>query len=89
MGMLIKKRMRYVHLGSNIQPILRLVDGEVEWLGLHAYIQVLKKKQSRHKELLSLLKSKLFAHEISQCASSGLKYAVDRSHSSAIWEIKY
>lgn len=81
--------MRSVPLGSNIQPILHLEDGEVEWLGLHAYIQVLKKKQSRHKELLPLLKSKLLAHEISGCVSSQLKYAVDRSHSSAIWKIKY
>ncbi|XP_024934721.3 telomerase reverse transcriptase isoform X2 [Ziziphus jujuba] len=89
MEMLIKKRMRSVPLGSNIQPILHLEDGEVEWLGLHAYIQVLKKKQSRHKELLPLLKSKLLAHEISGCVSSQLKYAVDRSHSSAIWKIKY
>lgn len=87
--MLIRKRMRFIGVGCDFIPVLRLEDGEVEWLGLHAYIQVLKRKQSRHKELLSLLKSKLFAHKISGCVSSQLNYAIDVSHSCSIWKIKY
>lgn len=91
MHSLIKKRMRSAHLGSNFRPILQLEDGEVEWLGLNAYIQVLKRKQSRYKYLLLLLKSQLSAHKISVSGftSSALSYAVDRSHSSFLWKIKY
>ncbi|XP_024175568.1 telomerase reverse transcriptase [Rosa chinensis] len=89
MHRLIKKRMCSLHTGSNFSPILQLEKGEVEWLGLYAYIQVLKRKQSRYKELLSLLKSKLLNHKITGCVSSELSYAVDRSHSSVIWKIKY
>lgn len=87
--MLIKRRMRSVYNGSDFQPILQLEKGEVEWLGLFAYIQVLKRKQSRHKELLSLLTSKLLSHKITGSVSSQLSYAVDRSHSSLMWKIKY
>lgn len=76
-------------LGPNIHPRLQLEDGEVEWLGLHAYVQVLKRKQSRHRELLSLLRSKLSRQRITRIVSCELKYAVERSHSSLIWKIKY
>lgn len=86
---LIKRRMQSVYLGPNICPILHLEEGEVEWLGLNAYVQVLKRKQSRHKELLSLLRSKLLAHRITRNVSCQLNYAIDRSHSSSIWKIKY
>ncbi|CAL2237024.1 unnamed protein product [Prunus armeniaca] len=89
MYVLIKRRMRSVYNGSDFQPILQLEKGEVEWLGLFAYIQVLKRKQSRHKELLSLLTSKLLSHKITGSVSSQLSYAVDRSHSSLMWKIKY
>lgn len=85
--MLIKRRMRSVH--TYFHPILQLEKGEVEWLGLYAYIQVLKRKQSRHKELISLLVSKLLKHTISGSVSAQLRYAVDRSHSSVMWKIKY
>ncbi|KAM1124246.1 hypothetical protein ACFX2H_039310 [Malus domestica] len=87
MHVLIKRRMRSVH--TDFHPILQLEKGEVEWLGLYAYIQVLKRKQSRHKELISLLASKLLKHTISGSVSSQLRYAVDRSHSSVMWKIKY
>ena len=78
-----------LHTGSNLRPILQLEKGEVEWLGLYAYIQVLKRKQSQYKELLSLLELKLVNHKITGSESSELSYAVDRSHSSLLWKIKY
>lgn len=81
--------MRSLYTGSNFRPILRLKEAEVEWLGLFAYIQVLKRKQSRYKELLSLLKFKLLNHKITGSVSSELSYAVDRSRSSIMWKIKY
>lgn len=74
---------------ADFQPILRVEKGEVEWLGLTAYIQVLKRKQTRYKELISLLKVKLMAHKKEKNVSFALKYAVDDSHSSVIWKIKY
>nr|ACH81294.1 telomerase reverse transcriptase [Populus trichocarpa] len=89
MYVLIKRRMRSMHLGSCFHPILQLEVGEVEWLGLTAYIQVLKRKQSRYKELLSRLSLKLSKHRIGGSTSSHLKYAVDSSHSSLLWKIKY
>ena len=87
---LIKKRMRSAYCHSDIWPILQLEKEEVGWLGLYAYIQVLKRKESRHKQLLSSLRCEL-AHKIhtSEPLPSQLKYAVDASHSSLIWKIKY
>ncbi|KAK2635485.1 hypothetical protein Ddye_030277 [Dipteronia dyeriana] len=87
--LLIKRRMQSVNLGSNFCPVLHLEEGEVEWLGLNAYVQVLKRKQSRHKELLSLLRCKLSAHRITGNVSCPLNYAIDKTHSSSIWKIKY
>ncbi|XP_010257254.1 PREDICTED: telomerase reverse transcriptase isoform X2 [Nelumbo nucifera] len=86
---LIKKRVHSVHLGLSFHPILQLNREEVEWLGLTAYIRVLRRKQSRHIELLSLLRSKLVTCEITGSASSELKYAVDDLHSSLFWNLKY
>uniref|UniRef100_A0A6N2KEM2 Telomerase reverse transcriptase n=1 Tax=Salix viminalis TaxID=40686 RepID=A0A6N2KEM2_SALVM len=85
---LIKRRMRSMHLGSCFHPILQLEVREVKWLGLNAYIQVLKRKQSRYKELLSRLSSKLSKHRAGGSTSPHLKYAVDSSHSSLLWKIK-
>ncbi|GMN39204.1 hypothetical protein TIFTF001_008433 [Ficus carica] len=85
----LKEKDRFASLGYDLHPILHLEDGEVEWLGLNAYIQVLKRKQSRHKELLSLLRSKLSAHRLSRKGSTHLNYAVDTSHSSLTWKIKH
>lgn len=76
-------------LNSSIQPILKLKKGEVEWLGFHAFIQVLKRKESRHKKLLAVLKSKLLSHRISGTVSPELKFAVDAENSSLLWKIKY
>lgn len=89
MHVLIKRRMGSPSIGPNIHPRLQLEEGEVEWLGLHAYVQILKRKQSRHKKLLSLLRSKLLRHRITGIVSCELKYAVDASHSFLIWKIKY
>ncbi|KAK4372169.1 hypothetical protein RND71_007553 [Anisodus tanguticus] len=61
MNKLIKKRMFSFKTGSDFRPILQVGKGEIEWLGLTAYIQVLKRKQSRYKELLHVLKAKLKA----------------------------
>ncbi|XP_038975900.1 telomerase reverse transcriptase-like isoform X2 [Phoenix dactylifera] len=55
----IKKRMYDMRLCFNIHPVLLLKKTETIWLGLSAYIRVLKKKQSRHKELLSLLRTRI------------------------------
>ncbi|XP_027190642.1 telomerase reverse transcriptase isoform X3 [Cicer arietinum] len=73
MHMLIKRRMHSMRRNSSIRPILKLKKGEVEWLGFHAFIQVLKRKESRHKKLLSVLKSKLLSHRISGSVSRELK----------------
>ncbi|KAF2320711.1 hypothetical protein GH714_030251 [Hevea brasiliensis] len=89
MYMLIKKRMLSANTGSHFHTVLQLAAEEVEWLGLNAFIKVLKRKQSQHKELLCMLKSKLLAHKINGTVSSQLSYAVDSSHSSVMWKIKY
>lgn len=89
MDVLIKNRMSSIQLDLLPRPRLQLEDGEVEWLGLNAYVQALTRKQARHARLLSLLKSRLIAHQLSGCISSDLIYAVDRSHSSLLWKIKY
>ncbi|XP_030543771.2 telomerase reverse transcriptase isoform X2 [Rhodamnia argentea] len=86
---LIKKRMRTGHLVPSLRPVLQLEEGEVEWLGLVAYIRVLERKQSRHKGLLSHLKSKFSKHWINRDVSPQLKHAVDGSHSSSLWQIEY
>ena len=89
MRKLIKRRMHSMDLSSTFRPIFQVEGGEFEWLGLVAYSRVLKRKQSRHKALLSLLRSKLIAHEEAESASYALKSAVDDSHSSIIWKIRY
>ncbi|KAL3721420.1 hypothetical protein ACJRO7_033851 [Eucalyptus globulus] len=86
---LIKKRMRTVRLGPSLRSVLQLEEGEVEWLGFVAYIRVLERKQSRHKDLLLYLKSKFSKHRINRNVSPQLKYAVDGSHSSSLWKIEY
>jgi len=78
-----------MRLNSSIRPILKLKKGEVEWLGFHAFVQVLKRKESRHKNLLPVLKLKLLSHRISGNVSPELKYAVDVENSSLVWKIKY
>jgi len=85
---LMKRRMYAISLESDYQPVLQVAKEEVRWLGLTAYVQVLKRKQSRYKFLLHLLRAALLP--ISRVESSSqLKYAVDDSHSSVLWKIKY
>ncbi|KAK4256365.1 hypothetical protein QN277_009241 [Acacia crassicarpa] len=86
---LIKKRMHSMAPRCNFQPILRLEKDEVEWLGLQAYVQVLKRKESRHKELLAILRSRFHSHKISSSVSPDLLHAVNASNSSVLWNIKY
>ncbi|KAL2514504.1 Telomerase reverse transcriptase [Forsythia ovata] len=86
---LIKKRMHSLNVGSNFRPIFDVKKKEIIWLGLYAYVRVLKKKQSRYKELLSLLRSKFKAYWKAENLSPALKYAVDDAHSSLFWNIKY
>ncbi|KAJ0972376.1 hypothetical protein J5N97_020335 [Dioscorea zingiberensis] len=86
---LIEKQMHDMELRFHIQPVHKLKKAEYLWLGLSAYIRVLKKKQSRHKELLSLLRSKLASHWRIVEPLPHLRYAVDDSHSSVFWKIKY
>ncbi|XP_059649106.1 telomerase reverse transcriptase [Cornus florida] len=89
MHKLIKRRMHSVKIDSNFHPILQVEKEEIVWLGFFAYIRVLKRKQSRHKELLSFLQSILRAHEKGKGESSALQYAINDSHSSLLWKIKY
>ncbi|KAL1346310.1 hypothetical protein HN51_019996 [Arachis hypogaea] len=90
MYLLIKKRMRSMRLGSGIRPILKLKKEEVQWLGLHAYVKVLKRKESRHKALLASLRSRsLSSPEISRCVTPDLIYAVNAKNNTLLWRIKY
>ncbi|KAH7656720.1 Telomerase reverse transcriptase protein [Dioscorea alata] len=86
---LIKKQMRDMELRFNIHPGLQLKKAEFIWLGLSAYIRVLKKKQSRYKDLLLLLRFKLARHGRIVDPLPHLKYAIDDFHSSIFWKIKY
>lgn len=74
---------------SDFRPVIKLKMNEVEWLGLHAYVQVLKRKESRHKELLPILRSRLRSHSISSGVSPELMHAVNPSNSSVLWNVKY
>ncbi|KAK5834845.1 hypothetical protein PVK06_010524 [Gossypium arboreum] len=91
MHRLIEKQMALGGLNSGLcwDHKHKVVRNEVEWLGLTAFIEVLKRKQSRHKALLSMLRSKFFCHRITGKESCELRYAVERSHSSCLWKIKY
>lgn len=84
----MKRRMHKVNFAPERNRVLQVAKTEVIWIGLTAYIRVLSKKKSRHNELLHLLRTKLEAVSNVRI-SSGLKYAVDESHSSYLWKIKY
>lgn len=86
---LIKKRMHSMRLGSQFRPIFEVTKSEIEWLGLTAYFRVLKRKNLRYVELLSILWSKMMKHGESKSTSAPLQYAVDDTHSSLFWKIKY
>lgn len=81
-------RMYKAGYASNGDRTLVVTKKEILWLGLTAYIKVLSKKKSGHKELLRLLRTKLAAI-VSVGGSYKLKNAVDDSHSSYMWKIKY
>ncbi|CAO2830156.1 unnamed protein product [Amaranthus hypochondriacus] len=85
---LMMGRMYKAGYASNGDRTLVVTKKEILWLGLTAYIKVLSKKKSGHKELLRLLRTKLAAI-VSVGGSYKLKYAVDDSHSSYMWKIKY
>lgn len=85
---LMKRRVYSLHVDPAIQPILKVKRREVEWLGLTAYIQVLKRKQSRYCDLLYLLDLKLKL-KFGDIESPDLKFAVDKSNSEVLWNIKY
>nr|XP_009765712.1 PREDICTED: telomerase reverse transcriptase isoform X2 [Nicotiana sylvestris] len=89
MTKLIKRRMFSFKTGSDFRPILEVGKGEIEWLGLTAYIRVLKRKQSRYKELLRVLDSKLMALGKQESTLSVLQEATDDKRSSILWKIKY
>ncbi|KAF7810665.1 telomerase reverse transcriptase isoform X7 [Senna tora] len=79
--------MHTIQSRCDFRPVLKLEKGEVEWLGLHAYVQVLMRKQSRHKDLLVVLSSRLRFHRISSRVSPELMHALDPSNSSILWNI--
>ncbi|VVB14812.1 unnamed protein product [Arabis nemorensis] len=82
------RRMNKINTGSSFRPVLKVNKEEVTWLGLHAFIQVLKKKNSRYRTLLISLKSAFSKHNLSHL-SPELYYATDRSNSSSLWKLKY
>ncbi|XP_068668611.1 telomerase reverse transcriptase [Aristolochia californica] len=85
---LIWHQMHSPRLRYNFSPILKLKKKETDWLGLSAYIRILRKKQSRHIELLRMLKAKLQMYRELENTQE-LQYAVDDSHSSLLWKIKF
>ena len=84
----MKKRMYSLDVDTDSRPVLKVKKREVEWLGLTAYVQVLKRKQSRYTELLCLLESKLKLLDVARF-SPALNFAADKSNSSVLWKIKY
>lgn len=86
--MLIKRRMHALQASTGFRPIFKVGKDETKWLGLTAFIRALSRKQSRYRELLSMLRSELKAQGETG-TSSALKYAVDDAHSSVLWKIKY
>ncbi|GFP92112.1 telomerase reverse transcriptase, partial [Phtheirospermum japonicum] len=89
MNRLIKRKMYSFDIEPAFRPKYDVKKKDVIWLGLYAYSRVVEKKQSRYKELLRLLRSKLKGYGKVKNMSSELKYAVDDAHSSVLWSIKY
>jgi telomerase reverse transcriptase len=86
---LICKRIRDAEICFGIRAVNCLKAKEIIWLGLFAFYHILKKKQSRHKKLLLLLKENIEKYDIWVRMSYHLQYAVDDFHSSMFWKIKY
>ncbi|KAK9075009.1 hypothetical protein SSX86_003328 [Deinandra increscens subsp. villosa] len=85
---LMKRRVYSSRIDPGLRPILKVKKSDVEWLGLTAYVEVLKRKQSRYRELLHLLELELESKSGS-IESTDLKFAVDKLNSSVLWRIKY
>ncbi|KAJ4882650.1 Telomerase reverse transcriptase [Raphanus sativus] len=86
---LIHRRTHKINTGSSFRPVLKLRKEEVMWLGLHAYIQVLKRKHSRYRTLLNYLGSALSKLDVPLDLSPDLDYATNRSNSSILWRLSY
>ncbi|XP_049368795.1 telomerase reverse transcriptase [Solanum verrucosum] len=92
MKRLIKRRMYSFKSGSDFRPVLEVEKGEIEWLGLTAYKQVLKRKPAWYNELLHVIEAKLKALgylNLVRSRASVLQHATDIKRSSILWKIKY
>ncbi|KAL0425609.1 UNVERIFIED_CONTAM: Telomerase reverse transcriptase [Sesamum radiatum] len=89
MNRLIKRKVYSFDVDNAFRPKYDVKKKDVIWLGLHAYSRVLQKKQSRHKKLLCLFRSRLKPYGRLENMSPELKYAVDDARSSVLWSIKY
>ncbi|KAL0397564.1 UNVERIFIED_CONTAM: Telomerase reverse transcriptase [Sesamum calycinum] len=89
MNRLIKRKVYSFDVDNAFRPKYDVKKKDVIWLGLHAYSRVLQKKQSRHKKLLCLFRSRLKPYGRFENMSPELKYAVDDARSSVLWSIKY
>ena len=85
---LIASRVKGAQLQLSVPPVLELTGQETMWLGLSAFIWILHKKQSRHRDLLALLRTEVRAYGHMDNVDS-LRYAVDASHSSVFLKLKY
>lgn len=84
----MKKLVYSLYADPSLQPILLVKKKEIEILGLTAYFEVLKRKQSRYKKLLSSLELKLKSFNV-ESVSPELNFATDKSNSSVLWKINY
>lgn len=90
MERMIERKMHTFQVDHSIRPKYDVSDREVMWLGLCAYVRVLKKKQSRYKNLLCMLRTELKEGygEVENMPPE-LKYAVDDVHSEVLLRIKF
>ncbi|KAL8524261.1 hypothetical protein ACS0TY_014005 [Phlomoides rotata] len=90
MKRLIKRRMYSFEINpAAFRPKYYVKPKEVVLLGLYAYRRVMRKKQSRYRDVLLYFDSKLKAYGKVESMSNELKYALDDAHSSVLWTIKY
>ncbi|KAJ3692189.1 hypothetical protein LUZ60_012539 [Juncus effusus] len=89
MHTLLRKRTKEMKTSFGVHPEFLIKKNETVWLGISAYIRILKRKQSRYKELVHLLRENLAKCDVSVHPSNDLLYAVNDSHSSMFWKIKF
>ncbi|KAL0394553.1 UNVERIFIED_CONTAM: Telomerase reverse transcriptase [Sesamum latifolium] len=89
MNRLIKRKVYSFDVDDAFRPKYDVKKKDVIWLGLHAYSRALQKKQSGHKKLLCLFRSRLKPYGRLENMPPELKYAVDDARSSVLWSIKY